>query len=542
MKDFVFVKNEFLIPLPDKISICEQDEVALISNEKSTKAQIYAPEINFYLKNSKDSYLDKATNTLLLYEIRASIYDLGLDLEYEKQVGVNIIIASKEDKSPLCEFLTQNHFKVLLITKALNVYGSVGKLNVVTQNQGEELEIECDLFLYDEFDESFTRQSGCYDLKEFKDKQALLDFLQSKSPIYRYKNFINYDSSICQYAFRRELCCAKCVEICPTRAIVRLDEKMELDFSMVDCVGCGDCVSICPSGSLEFTPLPKASFSKLLSFYKGKKILLIDENFPLESLDISLHANVLPLVLNTRHLNETHLLALLQSSGANLMLCSSHFSKGNEEFFELLNTLFERKFGKKAIIKAFDKQSLEQALNECEFIEKLAFELPQSPMLKREEFAKRLLNLVGDGDFGVVKSGEWLRYGQVKVNADTCTLCLACVGACNVGALVADSKENALKFNPSLCTTCGYCALSCAEKDTISCERSGLELNASFFHFRTLAQDELFACVECGKEFATKKAVQKVAALMKEQFSSNEKKLKSLYCCADCKAKLMIFS
>ena len=173
MKDFVFVKNDFLIPLPDKIAICEASEmadespaefsqnsafadeksaeftqnsnknsvkftqnstettkkssensaefiknesensikfpqnsnensakfrqnsafsaqnsalnpqkIALISNEKSSKAQIYAPEINFYLKNSQDDYLAKAQNTLLLYEARASVFDLGLDLDY----------------------------------------------------------------------------------------------------------------------------------------------------------------------------------------------------------------------------------------------------------------------------------------------------------------------------------------------------------------------------------------------------------------------------------------------------------------------------
>jgi len=53
MKDFVFIKNDFLVPLPDKISLCERDEFekssenskqdekfALISNEKSPNAQI----------------------------------------------------------------------------------------------------------------------------------------------------------------------------------------------------------------------------------------------------------------------------------------------------------------------------------------------------------------------------------------------------------------------------------------------------------------------------------------------------------------------
>ena len=555
MKDFVFIKNDFLVPLPDSISLCERDELekwsenskqgekfALISNEKSPNAQIYAPEINFYLKNSQDECLDKAKNTLLLYEVRASLYDLGLDLEYDKQVGANVIIASAQDKGALCEFLGQNGFKALQVSEVLGVYGAVGELGVITQEKGAELEIECDFFFYDEFKTSFDKQSGCYDLRKFSDERALLEFLQVKSPIYRYKNYINYDSSICQYDKRREECCGKCAELCPSVAILKDDEKRQLVFSQVDCVGCGDCVSVCPSGSLEFTPLPSASFWALLDFYKGKKILLVDEKFTLENLEISLDKNVLPLVLNSAQLNETTLLALLQTSGANITLCATRLSKGNEDAIALLNAIFERKFNKKAILVAFDKESLEKALKECEFIDDLRFDLPQHPMLKREHFAKRLLHIVENDDLGVVESGEWLRYGQVRVNETNCTLCLACVGACNVGALVADSKDNSLKFNASLCTTCGYCVASCAEKDTIELERSGIELKASYFHFHTLAHDELFACVECGKEFATKKAVERVANLMKDKFAGNERKLKTLYCCAECKARLMIFS
>ena len=555
MKDFVFIKNDFLVPLPDSISLCERDELekwgenskqgekfALISNEKSPNTQIYAPEINFYLKNSQDECLDKAKNTLLFYEVRASLYDLGLDLEYDKQVGANVIIASAQDKGALCKFLGQNGFKALQVSEVLGVYGAVGELGVITQEKGAELEIECDFFFYDEFKTSFDKQSGCYDLRKFSDERALLEFLQDKSPKYRYTNYINYDSSICQYDKRREECCGKCAELCPSVAILKDESKRELVFSQVDCVGCGDCVSVCPSGSLEFTPLPSASFWALLDFYKGKKILLVDEKFALESLEISLDKNVLPLVLNSAQLNETTLLALLQTSGANITLCATRLSKGNEDAIALLNAIFERKFNKKAILVAFDKENLEKALKECEFIDDLRFDLPQHPMLKREHFAKRLLHIVENDDLGVVESGEWLRYGQVRVNETNCTLCLACVGACNVGALVADSKDNSLKFNASLCTTCGYCVASCAEKDTIELERSGIELKASYFHFHTLAHDELFACMECGKEFATKKAVERVANLMKDKFAGNERKLKTLYCCAECKARLMIFS
>ncbi|WP_232013714.1 4Fe-4S dicluster domain-containing protein [Wolinella succinogenes] len=49
------------------------------------------------------------------------------------------------------------------------------------------------------------------------------------------------------------------------------------------------------------------------------------------------------------------------------------------------------------------------------------------------------------------------------MDQEKCTLCLSCVGACNVNALTANSNEFTLDFNASLCTTCGYCLPSCPE-------------------------------------------------------------------------------
>ncbi len=649
MKDFVFVKNAHEIPLPDDISVCDADEIfgaggagganpatngahsnspahklALIGNVPSEKFEIYAPEINFYLKNSQDDYLARAQNTLRLYEARASAFDYGADADYEKPVGARVIVASRADKSRLCAALREAGFKAVQLGAAAGVYGSVGELVVIarlggadgdgadgansnlganqtatangansnlnansnltnsaqnfansnlTANQNatasgansnltnaasknantlgqgadgkdenaDEVEIECDFFLYDEPQPSFARQSGCYDLRKFEFDADVAAFLRGKSPTYRYKQQITYDSTICQHHHRRTDCCGLCADACPTAAILKDAAKRELVFSHIDCTGCGACVSVCPSGALDFAPLPRAGWQALLDFYRGKKIVIFDEDFALESLEITLPAGFLPLVLRAGQLSETTLLALLQTSGASVVLCAAGLPAACAEAVGLINEIFARRFGAFGVIMAHDEASLREGLAKCDFIENLAYEIPQAPMLKREHFAKRLAHIVGAGDLGVVKSGEWVRYGRVSVSEAHCTLCLACVGACNAGALVADSGANALTFNASLCTTCGYCVDSCAEPGAIALERGGLGLSAGFLAFGTLARDELFKCVQCGKEFATAKAVERVASLMREKFAHNEKKLKTLYCCAECKAKTMIF-
>ncbi|EPH5975511.1 4Fe-4S dicluster domain-containing protein [Campylobacter upsaliensis] len=544
MLNFAYIKNEFTQPFDDKITLLEKplNEEVLITNDKSQKAEIYAPEINFYLRNSQDSILEKSKLVLKLYEMRLSAYENGLDFENTKEISNRILIIADKDEARE-SVLKEAGFKVISLdeSEVLSVFGSVGELCAVLKNGGEEVELDFDILLYEKERQDFKRQSGCYDLANFKDERELLSFLQSKSPNYHFKTFITYNSSVCQYHKRRSEHCAKCAEICPTTAILKDDEERILEFSQIDCLGCGGCVSVCPSGSLDYAPMNRDSFFKMLDFVRGSKICIIPKKMPLEHLSLSLSEGVLPFMIEgEKWLSNLHFLSLLQSSGANLVFYTDFVSRGSAEAIELLNAVFERKFGKKAVLVAKDEKELESALKELEFIEGLNFSFHNYTQTNRENFAVRLRHLINDENLGVVESGEWLRYGDLRLNVDTCTLCLACVGACNVGALIADSKENALKFNPSLCTTCGYCEVSCAEKDTLKLERSGLRLEKSYFDFRTLTKDELFACVECGKEFATKKAVEKIASLMRDKFANDEAKLKSLYCCADCKAKVML--
>lgn len=547
MQDFVYIKNDFLIPLEDDIKVLEKpnEDEFLISNDKNQKAHVYAPEINFYLKNSKDSILKKSKNVSKLYKARLIAYDLGLDLEQVKEVGKNIILV--DIKEEISDFLKSKDFKVLSFKndEIVSIFGSIGELCAIVKKDNEEIDLDFDILLFnknlEQVRQDFIRQSGCFDIGSFKDNEELFEFLKQKTPKYHYKTYITYDFNICQYHQRRSEHCAKCAEICPTTAILKDDEKRELEFSQIDCLGCGGCISICPSGSLDYAPMPRNSFFEIASLYKGYKIVIIPKKMSLENLELNLKEDILPLMIEgEKWLSNMHFLTLLQNSGANLVFYTDFISKGSNEAINLLNTVFERKFNKKAIFVAKDKKELENALEQLEFIEGLSFELHSNFLTSRELFAKRLEHLIADNDLGKVESGEWLRYGQVLVNPDTCTLCLSCVGACNVGALIADSKENALKFNPSLCTTCGYCEVSCAEKDTLKLVRSGIELNKDYFKYHTLAKDELFACIECGKEFATKKAVEKIANIMKSKFNGDENKIKTLYCCAECKAKVMI--
>lgn len=544
MKEFAYLNSGLEVVIPDEIEELKvlNDECYLVSNSPNLKAEIYAPEIDFYLKNSKDSVLQKAKNLNILYEARASVFDMAKDMDYEKNVGKNVILISDKDRSNLSEILKENGYKVINLThpEVKFLYGEIGDLYTTVLSANDEFEVKSDFVLVNGIKEYMLRQSGTLDISILTDDE-ILKYLDEKTPTYRYKSAITYDENICQYHHRRSEHCAKCVEICPTVAILKDDEKKELIFSHIDCVGCGGCVSVCPSGAIDYSKMPKDAFYETALKFEDKKLVVTPRIMDLETCDVALDEGVLPFAIEgEKFLSQTHFMTLLQESGANLIFFSDVIAPGVKESIDLVNQIIKAKFNEVGILVAKDEIELRKEVKELKFIDGLKFHMNERTLSKREIFSKRVLHIVGDDDLGVAKSGEWVRYGKVSIDENTCTLCLSCVGACNVAALIADESDNSIKFNASLCTTCGYCVQSCAEKDTIFLERGEMELKKEYFSYQTLAKDELFKCIECGKEFATTKAVLKIANMMTPLFGSDTNRIKTLYCCADCKAKIMI--
>ncbi|WP_299190071.1 4Fe-4S binding protein [uncultured Campylobacter sp.] len=548
MKDFGFYSAGFSdVVLSDGIEICDDEEGAkneefIVANSPKLKAQIYAPQINFYIANSKDEPLVIAQNVDILYEAAAAAFDGALYSDHQKPVGKNVILACDEPREELVALLKQHGFKVIALSRAeiKFVYGEIGDLSVSISGEDDEFEVQSDFFLVRGAQAYQLRQSGCYEISGLKDGE-ILEILQSKSPVYRYRNSTIFDPAICQYQGRRNDLCAKCVEVCPTVAILKNDEKRELVFSHIDCIGCGECVSVCPSGALKFAPLPQSVFYEISKLYKGKIPLLIAEGEISSALKIELPCGVLPFgIFGSKQIDEVNLLSAMQESGSSVIVYGADAGEGTREAVELINGISRAIYGKDAVFLARNLAELQEALGFAQSAQPWGLSINEQGLSKKEIFSKRVSAMVGEGSFGTVKSGERLRFGEVSINESSCTLCLSCVGACNTGALYADNSDNSIKFNASLCTTCNYCVLSCAEKDTMALNISGVRLAPEFFTYRVLAKDELFKCIECGKEFATTKAVMKIADMMGAHFSSEPEKMKTLFCCGDCKAKIMI--
>ena len=548
MREYLFYSKESLdFPVDESIDVVTDlaDTTGrryLVANKPDAHAEVHAPEIDYYLSHTEDPISDRIRRVKSLYDIRSTIFDGAQHFDYIQPVGKRIVIIAREDRRALAQDLQADGFTAIWIDTDLvtDLHGHIGSLALSLRSiEGKEA-LETDQLLWYDAPDFALRYSGVYDPEALGESTAL-ETVRAHRGQYHYKNFLAYDNTICQYHERLTDVCGKCEEVCPTTAILKIDDERHLQFDPVNCHGCGGCVSVCPSGALDYTQMPMDTFEEVSGFFDDTVALLLPEQLDLATLDVPLAPGVLPLAIpGQKFLSEVHLLTLLQKSGHPVIFYSDVLSKGTGDAITILNEIFERKYHTKAIHYCQTPDELLSAMERIAPIPEARFGMETYGMKKREVFTHRLAHLVGEEDLGIVTTGEHIHYGTVTVNEAACTLCLACVGACNAGALTAHPEDNTLRLNASMCTDCGYCEYVCPEANCLTVHHDELHLQPDYFKQIVLAQDELFACVECGREFATVKAIEKIAAMMAPRFGNDEARIRSLYCCPDCKPKVML--
>src|SRR5262249_51074835 len=129
---------------------------------------------------------------------------------------------------------------------------------------------------------------------------------------------------------------------------------------------------------------------------------------------------------------------------------------------------------------------------------------------KREvmRLALRELQRTSPAPADVVALPEGAPFGMVLLNAEGCTLCLACVSACPTGALRGDPEKPMLRFAEDACVQCGLCKSTCPEK--VISLKPQIDFRAATAAPRILKEEDPFLCIRCGKPFGVKSTIARV--------------------------------
>jgi len=370
--------------------------------------------------------------------------------------------------------------------------------------------------------------------------------------------FFNYKQSICAHARSEITGCSKCIDICSTRAISADGDHVKVEPHL--CMGCGACASVCPSGAMSYA-YPRvadlgARMKTMLQTYLGaggkQPILLLHNTTDGRELiarlgrrGTGLPANVIPLeIFHIASVGMDIMLGAMVFGASNLTVLAA----GNEAPDYLVSLRTQMRFAEEImhglgyqgshfqLIEVRDLSDLERAVWGIEggqTVSPASFNLFNE---KRNTLDFCFDHLVKSATCVVaeIPLSDEAPYGKIVVNKDTCTLCMACVGACPEKALL-DSKElPQLKFIERNCVQCGICEKTCPEHAISLTPR--LLLTNEVKSSRILNEAQVFACIRCGKPFATKQMIDNMLGrLGAHSMFEDGAVLTRLQMCADCR-------
>lgn len=434
------------------------------------------------------------------------------------------------------EFLNQFGDKYELTNIALfsGFSGSIGNFIIDYEESSQIKQKRASQIIFFTQHKMTKKQLGVHFISDFKSQNELIAEIDSLIGEFSFERSIFYSENKCQFHHRDKnefSYCAACADVCPTSAIVADFDKKELNFSDVDCITCGLCVAVCPSGAMQKMNFKLKDFNNALKKYKNKHIIFCNDE--LDSANLAQNVAIVKLP-NINLLNEVYLLCACQETGAACVICGE-VGEILDESIHFINEIYLRIFKLNAVHKIASLNELDSL--KLEALSAYSYDVDESEF-SREILNARLKYFIKNSDFGVIKNSQNVVYTDILLDSNKCTLCMGCVEVCNASAFISQKDGFGLLLNPSFCTACGICADICPEK-IIKLDFGGFRLNNHFLNYAQKAKDEPFHCVECGKIIASNKSIQKVSQKLLPIFGKDSPKSRALLCCSDCKVKIM---
>ncbi len=356
-----------------------------------------------------------------------------------------------------------------------------------------------------------------------KSPQAVADAILTASQLigtFEKPLYIRNEPLLCAHSRASQDGCSRCLDVCPTGAIISDGEHVSID-PMV-CAGCGSCASLCPSGALTYDAPPTDSlFVRIQTLAKSylaaggqNPRLLVVNTHGTEMIQMSarfgrgLPVDVIPMEVEALNsFGHAEILAALAAGFAKVDILLSPKVERDVQLYELELAQAIAGEAKAAILDFADPDALSDALFDADV--PAALDTPIRPIGTRRQITRQAAKAL-QPDTQSLPLPEKAPYGAVLVDTDACSLCLSCVSLCPSGALLDNEDKPQLRFQEDACLQCGLCATACPE-DAIAYEPR-LNLAPAALSQEILNEEEPFECVECGTPFGVKSTIEKVMA------------------------------
>ena len=220
-------------------------------------AQIFSKEQLEILNEVNETRLDfaplQSTKTMIIAPKIAVVGSGEIAQEFLHTLSESTQARGLED----CEIFA------VLPESFVGLNGSLGHFQLLYTQDSQTLSLEVAQVVFFTNFANVQRSKGVHWVNEYHSPKELLESLHSFIGAYSYTSPIVFSPSLCEFWHRRPKSqkssegvgdsgyCHKCSDVCQSFGVFREDKKGEIVLSSPDCIACGDCVSVCPTGALQ---------------------------------------------------------------------------------------------------------------------------------------------------------------------------------------------------------------------------------------------------------------------------------------------------
>ena len=384
-------------------------------------------------------------------------------------------------------------------------------------------------------------------------RAAALEALTDMVGDFEKPKYFAYKERLCAHSRNARTGCNACIDVCSAGAIEGAGNLVKVNPYL--CAGCGACSTVCPTGAMTYAyPSPQHTGSRLKALLQAwfevegsePVVLLHSESggHLLANLPEPVPSRVLPVALH--HTASTGLEVWLTAlaygaSGVTVLMT-------DEDAPQYTAALDQQMQFAQMVMEGLGYDGPHLQLLRVSSPPELALALQHAP--RGEVPSQRAgYNIAADKrntlDYALdhlyrhapqqvpeIPLPPGAPFGALAVNRDTCSLCMACVGACPASALQDGQNAPQLRFIEKNCVQCGLCADTCPENAIALVPR--LSFSESRRQAVLLNETQPFHCIRCSKPFGTLRMIESMLARLASHpaFAGNLDRMKM---CGDCR-------
>lgn len=348
-------------------------------------------------------------------------------------------------------------------------------------------------------------------------REASFDSYLKKLYPFQVDEIVSIEPSLCHHHSGLGTGCTLCHDACQYGA-VSLRSGVAIDPLL--CEECGDCVSVCPTGVLQYERFTDYSFINYFSqielpyttvilgdtdnlhqFWWRHRGERFDNTFFLASDRVEFFTLFHFLYLYSQGVSR---IVVVQTSGI--------AGKAMLREAQLANIILTALFSCESPVVVVEKLDSEVLKKTVSHALSTFYVMPewQNRRVALKGVLEYLLQL--SGKTPGFKGNRQTPFATISCDTKLCTQCMSCINVCKIKSMSTDETEMKLSHLAALCIGCGLCVHICPENALqIS---NAFQFTQDFFIPRTLAIGDPMSCKKCGKVFGTRKSFDRVMSIL----------------------------